>query len=108
MKTFNVHYAVDPGPIGGGKWNPKRRGFTAVVEQDYSQDFVNVYVSFCSRKDEFNKKVGVAKAKGKKVYQRVHKKGLPTLLGGLYAEVQGWEFVPSFRQRYDYVLRNFF
>ena len=63
MKTFNVHYNTGP-----GRCYEKRRGFTAVVEQDYSQDYVNVYVSFCSRKDEFNKKKGVAQAMTNGVY----------------------------------------
>lgn len=103
MKPFNIYHHVGAGKLDS--W-VVRRGFAARVEQSDDPRYVNVFVSFCSKKDEFNKKKGIAVAKANGSI-KVHKKQVPLVLTGFYDAC----FAPPFsvaKTKYDFVYKYFF
>lgn len=105
MKTFNVHYqAFFPGESTHLFY---RRGFSAVISQNVDKpEHVWLYMSWCSKKDEFNKKRGVEIALNHPPVS-IHKKQVSRYLKECaelcHKQVEYYQITPSF----DYVMKRF-
>lgn len=102
FKSFNVHYNPGPNKLDSSNL---RRGFTAVIEPVLDDPrYVFVYLAFCSKKDQFNKKLGSIKAR-EHAPIRVHKKQVPKFLlecaKSCTKDGVSWVF------SYDFVLKHF-
>ncbi len=102
MKPFNVHYNPNnPGKLPS--WCV-RRGFTAHVSEHPDPKRVTLHFAFCSKKDEFNRKVGLSTALAHAPIN-VAKKQLPSVLKAMAKEC--WKDPEVWVEDFNYVLRNF-
>ena len=104
MKPFNVHFnKAVPGKLQS-IW--KRRGWSALVTHSQQINCVDVYFSFCSKKDEFNKKKGLSIARTNP-FVTVPKVQLPVFLHDLERECfkDGEPLHP--KGHYNYLYKNF-
>ena len=109
MKPFNIHFnPFNPGKVNSHYWGKvKRRGFSAVVTHSQYLGMCDVYFSFCSLKDEFNKKMGLSTARTNK-FVTVHRKALPGFIRDLERECFGDGEPLNLQGHYNYLYKNFF
>lgn len=109
MKPFNIYFnPFRPGKIDSVYWGAvKRRGFTVHVTRSEKLSDVDVYFSFCSKRDEFNKKEGLSMARTNP-FVTVKKSYLPIFIRDLERECfkDGEPINPV--GHYNYLYRNLF
>lgn len=76
FKSFFVHGNHQPGHLP----NRAPRGFTAFIQPTDSPRVVRMNVTFCSPKDEFNKKIGRAEAMKEDGAVLINKRHVPDML----------------------------